>query len=96
MATTINSARTSMIPALKNEMRENGTPPPQIQFYRLGSVNILPLTGPIFVKTGDIEKSKNDFRPPMWTKEVPFFTTSGAVQNQSNPALRKSVETDRN
>ncbi len=96
MATTINSARTSLMPQLKNEVRENGTPPPQIQYYKLSHVNILAQTGPVWVRTGDIQLSKNDFRPPMYTKEVPFFTTSGAVRNQSNPALVKSVETDRN
>ncbi len=82
--------------SVKSEIRESSNPPPQNQYYRSASLNILAQTGPVYVRTGDIQLSQNDFEPPLWTKAVPFFYTNGALVNQSSPALQKSVETDRN
>lgn len=74
---------------------ENGQTPVPNLYYRAAQVNILPPVGPIFIRTGDIQKTKDDFDPVLQSRAVNFFVTAAPMTNQSRPAISKTIETDR-
>lgn len=93
----VNDMLKSVAPeAVRNEIRENGNPPPQMQYFRSAHLNILAQTGPVYIRTGDLQLTKNNDRPPLFSQELHFRETNNSLINQSSPAIVPSVFTDRN